>query len=71
MVRGPEPDAPVTVTVEDDGGGSPEAVAAGAGFGILGMRERIAALVGRLAIGAAAGGLSVSAIVPSRREVPA
>lgn len=71
VARGPEPDAAVAVTVEDDGGGRPDSVAAGSGFGILGMRERIAALGGQFAIGAAAGGLSVSAVVPVRREAAA
>lgn len=71
VCRAPGASAPVAVTVEDDGGGDPEAVAARPGFGIIGMRERIAALGGRLSIGAAAGGLAISAVIPAGRGAPA
>ena len=54
----------VALSVEDDGGGDPETVAAGSGHGLLGIRERIAALGGSLAIGRAAGGLRVAATLP-------
>lgn len=51
--QGPAGDA-VTLTVEDDGRGSP--VPASDGFGLLGMRERVAVLGGELAITTAPGG---------------
>lgn len=41
----------VSLTVEDDGGGDPARLESGAGHGILGIRERIAALGGSLSIG--------------------
>lgn len=44
----------VTLTVEDDGRGAPEPAADG--FGLLGMRERVAAMGGELSIGTASGG---------------
>ncbi|WP_457797851.1 sensor histidine kinase [Methylocystis sp. S23] len=57
-------DAEIAVTIEDDGGGDPASVIASAGHGILGMRERIAALGGSLAIGAGAQGLRIAARIP-------
>lgn len=57
-------DGAVSVSVEDDGGGTPSRLNATAGFGILGMRERVAALGGRLSIGHAAKGVRVSAFIP-------
>ncbi|MFG1262537.1 sensor histidine kinase [Xanthobacter aminoxidans] len=44
----------VTLTVEDDGRGAPAPAADG--FGLLGMRERVAAMGGELSIGTAPGG---------------
>lgn len=59
---GPAGDA-VALTVEDDGRGSPAPAADG--FGLLGMRERVAAMGGELSIGtAAAGGLLLRAVLP-------
>jgi len=54
----------VTLRVEDNGGGDPSKIIAASGHGILGIRERIAALGGSLSIGRAAKGISVAAIIP-------
>ncbi|CAN5424657.1 histidine kinase [soil metagenome] len=54
----------VALTVEDDGGGDLAKINAAAGHGILGIRERIAALGGSLSIAAAARGIRVAAIIP-------
>lgn len=62
--RGLLSDSDIAVTIEDNGGGDPESVSASAGHGILGMRERIAALGGSLFIGRAADGLRVAARIP-------
>jgi len=52
------------VHVEDDGGGNAAKVAASTGFGLTGMRERIAALGGSLSIADARRGVSVAATIP-------
>jgi signal transduction histidine kinase len=57
-------DGAVSVSVEDDGGGSPSRLNGATGFGILGIRERVAALGGRLSIGHAGKGVRVSAFIP-------
>lgn len=57
-------DETVALSVEDDGGGDPARLAEGDGHGLLGMRERIAALGGSLAIGRAALGVRVAATIP-------
>ncbi|GJE26893.1 sensor histidine kinase [Methylobacterium organophilum] len=54
----------IRLTVEDEGGGDPARVEGGGGHGILGIRERIAALGGSLAIGRAERGLRIAAIIP-------
>ena len=54
----------VALSVEDDGGGDPGRLATGSGHGLLGIRERIAALGGSLAVGRAAGGIRVAATIP-------
>jgi two-component system sensor histidine kinase UhpB len=59
-----EADEAVALTVEDDGGGDLARVHAASGHGILGIRERIAALGGSLSIAAAARGIRVAAIIP-------
>jgi signal transduction histidine kinase len=67
-------DGGVTVEVLDDGGATPAAVPASArsspateGFGIVGMRERVAATGGQLAAGPAGdGGFRVVAEWPAR-----
>ena len=57
-------DDTVALSVEDDGGGDASRINAGSGHGILGIRERIAALGGSLSIAAAARGVRVAAIIP-------
>ncbi|MFA5958196.1 sensor histidine kinase [Hyphomicrobium sp.] len=54
----------IALTVEDDGGGDATRVNGDQGHGILGIRERIAALGGSLSIGKAANGVRVAAIIP-------
>ncbi len=54
----------VALTVEDNGGGDPARVKVATGHGILGIRERIAASGGSLAIGRAARGIRVRASIP-------
>jgi signal transduction histidine kinase len=57
-------DSAVALSVEDDGGGDASAINAASGHGILGIRERIAALGGSLSIAAAAHGVRVAAVIP-------
>jgi signal transduction histidine kinase len=52
------------ISVEDDGGGDVVSVAQSTGFGLTGMRERVAAIGGSLSIARAARGLSVAATIP-------
>ena len=52
------------VHVEDDGGGDAAKVAASTGFGLTGIRERVAALGGSLSIAGANRGVSVAATIP-------
>jgi signal transduction histidine kinase len=52
------------IRVEDDGGGDAAEVAQSAGFGLTGIRERVAALGGSLSIARATGGVSVAATIP-------
>lgn len=62
-----EPHPGIRLCVEDDGGGDPDRLKCATGQGILGIRERLAALGGSLAIGAAQGkgpGVRVAAIIP-------
>jgi two-component system sensor histidine kinase UhpB len=54
----------VTLSVEDDGGGDASQISAASGHGILGIRERIAALGGSLSIDDAARGVRVAAVIP-------
>ncbi|MCW1989738.1 signal transduction histidine kinase [Bradyrhizobium diazoefficiens] len=61
--RAGEDDA-LLIRVEDDGGGDAERVARSAGFGLTGIRERVAAAGGSLSILPARGGLSVAATIP-------
>jgi signal transduction histidine kinase len=54
------------LTVEDDGKGSSIDVAAKSGMGLLGMRERVAELGGRLSFEARSpAGLVLRAIIPT------
>jgi two-component system sensor histidine kinase UhpB len=57
-------DGAVALSVEDDGGGDASRIDAGSGHGILGIRERLAALGGTLSIANAARGVRVAAIIP-------
>lgn len=61
----------VALVVDDDGGGDPARVVTAAGFGLLGIRERIEALGGALTIGPSEGGVRVSALIPTTAAVPA
>ena len=54
----------LVVCVEDDGGGDATRVAQSAGFGLTGMRERLAAVGGSLSIARATRGVSVAATIP-------
>ncbi|ACK86196.1 HAMP domain-containing sensor histidine kinase [Methylorubrum extorquens] len=54
----------VTVIVRDDGGGVPGDIIGAEGHGLLGMRERVEALGGRLWIGSAGSGFGIEAIIP-------
>jgi signal transduction histidine kinase len=56
--------AAVSLIVEDDGGGNAVQIGREDGHGILGMRERITALGGRLSIGNAASGIRIAAVIP-------
>jgi signal transduction histidine kinase len=52
------------ISVEDDGGGDAARVAQSTGFGLTGLRERIAAVGGSLSIARATRGISVAATIP-------
>jgi signal transduction histidine kinase len=52
------------VCVEDDGGGDAAQIAQSSGFGLSGIRERVAAVGGSLSIADAKRGLSVAATIP-------
>jgi len=52
------------IRVEDDGGGDAAKVAQSEGFGLTGIRERVAALGGSLSIARARRGVSVAATIP-------
>jgi signal transduction histidine kinase len=54
----------LVVCVEDDGGGDAAEVAQSQGFGLTGLRERVAAVGGSLSIARAKAGLSVAAKIP-------
>lgn len=54
----------IALSVEDDGGGDVGRIKRAGGHGLLGIRERISALDGKLSISNAAAGLRVSAIIP-------
>jgi signal transduction histidine kinase len=61
----------VALTVEDDGGGAAARIDAGAGHGLLGIRERVAALGGSLSLEQAVRGLRVAAVIPLLPRVAA
>ncbi|MET4068384.1 signal transduction histidine kinase [Bradyrhizobium sp. S3.2.6] len=62
--RCPGEDDALLIRVEDDGGGDAARVARSAGFGLTGIRERVAAAGGSLSILPASRGLSVAATIP-------
>ncbi|WP_426615047.1 sensor histidine kinase [Bradyrhizobium sp. McL0616] len=57
-------DDALLIHVEDDGGGDATRVAQSAGFGLTGIRERVAAAGGSLSILPANRGLSIAATIP-------
>jgi signal transduction histidine kinase len=57
-------DDALLICVEDDGGGDAASVAQSSGFGLTGLRERVAAVGGSLSIARASRGLSVAATIP-------
>ena len=58
------------LSIEDDGGTIAAQARPGGGLGLLGMRERVAALGGSLSIDAGAGGVRVSASLPLNEGGP-
>lgn len=54
----------VALSVEDDGGGDASRIKRDGGHGLLGIRERISSLGGKLSISNAASGLRISATIP-------
>ncbi|MHC2086153.1 HAMP domain-containing sensor histidine kinase [Methylobacterium sp. CM6244] len=58
----------VTLGIVDDGGGDAALVETGSGHGVLGIRERIGALGGTLAIVPAQGGVRIEATIPCPSE---
>ena len=52
------------ICIEDDGGGDTAELTESSGFGLAGIRERIAAVGGSLSIGLAPRGVSVAAMIP-------
>ncbi|MBV8698062.1 MAG: histidine kinase [Bradyrhizobium sp.] len=61
----------LVVCVEDDGGGDAAEVAQSQGFGLTGVRERVAAAGGSLSIARAKAGLSVAAKIPITAPIAA
>ena len=66
VVRSAAADGGLALSVEDDGGGRASHVLAEPGSGVLGMRERVAALGGNLRIAEAPRGVRVEAYIPLR-----
>jgi two-component system sensor histidine kinase UhpB len=60
------PPGTIAFAVEDNGGGDATVLNRSPGNGILGIRERIAALGGSLFIGRAAAGVRIAAAIPVR-----
>jgi signal transduction histidine kinase len=70
-VRRGQADRSVTLVVDDDGGGDAGRAAASPGRGLLGVRERLAALGGSLSLTGTGSGLRACAIVPAPAGGPA
>lgn len=66
LERGADDNPLLALTVEDDGGGDVRSVQTSSGHGILGIRERLAALGGALSIVNAPRGIRVLATVPAQ-----
>jgi two-component system sensor histidine kinase UhpB len=66
VARSAEAGGAVTLCVEDDGGGDANRILAAPGRGVVGMRERVTALGGRLSIAPAPHGVCVAASIPLR-----
>ena len=64
-------DEDVVWSVADDGGGVVPGLPSGGGHGLIGMRERVEVLGGRLTAGPAAGGWRVETVLPATRPLPA
>jgi signal transduction histidine kinase len=62
--RRTEADHALLICVEDDGGGDTTHLLQSTGFGLTGIRERIAAVGGSLSIASAARGVRVAATIP-------
>lgn len=58
------PTETIALSVEDDGGGDADLLNHSPGNGLLGIRERIAALGGSLLIGRTAAGVRIAAVIP-------
>jgi signal transduction histidine kinase len=58
------PTETIALSVEDDGGGDADMLNHSPGNGLLGIRERIAALGGSLLIGRTAAGVRIAAVIP-------
>ncbi|WP_433720613.1 sensor histidine kinase [Actinoplanes sp. CA-051413] len=61
-------DGDVLWSVTDDGGGVVPGLPSGGGHGLIGMRERVEVLGGRLTAGPAAGGWRVETVLPASRS---
>lgn len=57
-------DDAVCLTVEDDGAGDARRLESEAGYGILGIKERLAPYGGSLTLAQAAGGIRIAAVLP-------
>jgi signal transduction histidine kinase len=62
--RTESPTETIALSVEDDGGGDADMLNHSPGNGLLGIRERIAALGGSLLIGRTAAGVRIAAVIP-------
>lgn len=58
------PNGALVISIEDDGGGDATQLSQSKGFGLTGLRERIAGVGGSLSIARAAQGLRVAATIP-------
>jgi signal transduction histidine kinase len=63
-------DGDVIWSVSDDGGGVVPGLPSGGGHGLIGMRERVEVLGGRLTAGPAAGGWRVETVLPATHPSP-